>query len=381
MTEPRNGYEFLKRLAEEKNKERHSFNDLFEYLNIKARKQGVPLIGQFELTPLCNFNCKMCYVHLTKEQMHDQPLLTVDQWKEIIRQACEAGMIRATISGGECLTYPGFKEIYLYLQELGCEIEVLTNGALIDEEWVHFFQEHMPIQMQITLYGGDEEAYERVTGQRKYKTVVENIRLLNEAHIPVKLTVTPNKYLGEGVFETIRIGKSINKACLINAALFSPREETGRSDHEDDLDIDTYIRIYNYRDELDGREYHEVPEEKLPPIGGNSHECKECGLKCGGGRSSFDIDWKGVMTPCTQLPMIKSYPLKDGFKEAWKSINQVAESWPRVPECDGCAYESVCFNCAAQMLRVTKPGKQPIALCERTKYLVQHGAWQISGCE
>lgn len=33
------------------------------YLNFKARDKGLPIAGSFELTPLCNFDCKMCYVH------------------------------------------------------------------------------------------------------------------------------------------------------------------------------------------------------------------------------------------------------------------------------------------------------------------------------
>ena len=168
MAESMNGYEYLKQLAEQKESAMNSFQDYFKYLDTKARIQGVPIHGQFELTPLCNFNCKMCYVHLTKEQMLERPLLTVDQWEGIIHQAWEAGMIRATLTGGECLTYPGFKDIYLYLQNLGCEVSVLTNGYFIDEEWIDFFQKNKPQEIQITLYGQNEEVYERVTGIRGF---------------------------------------------------------------------------------------------------------------------------------------------------------------------------------------------------------------------
>ena len=29
----------------------------------KADKLGIPLSGTFELTPRCNLDCKMCYIH------------------------------------------------------------------------------------------------------------------------------------------------------------------------------------------------------------------------------------------------------------------------------------------------------------------------------
>ena len=189
MTEPRNGYEFLKQLAEKRDNERLSLHEFYDYLEPKAREQGVPMHGSFELTPLCNFNCKMCYVHLTKEQMRERSLLTTDQWKEIMRQASEAGMIRATLSGGECLSYPGFKELFLFLHSLGCEVSIITNASLINKEWVQFFKDHMPSIIQITLYGCNDEVYERVTGQRAFKTVIKNIQNAVEAKLPVALNI------------------------------------------------------------------------------------------------------------------------------------------------------------------------------------------------
>ena len=33
------------------------------YIQQKGAALGLPLAGNFELTPRCNFSCKMCYVH------------------------------------------------------------------------------------------------------------------------------------------------------------------------------------------------------------------------------------------------------------------------------------------------------------------------------
>ena len=381
MAEPRNGYEYLKQLAEKKEAARHSFKDYYDYLDKKAREKGVPLHGQFELTPLCNFSCKMCYVHLTKDQMLERPLLTTDQWKEIIRQAWDSGMIMATLTGGECLTYPGFKEIYLYLRSLGCDVSVLTNGSLINDEWIQFFQENKPSTIQITIYGHDEEVYERVTGQRSFQRVADNIRKMQEAGLTVMLSITPNKYMGEDVYECIRFGKTLGTQVTVNNYLMTPREETGRSEQEENPDIDFYVKLWRYLDDKGEEPIQDISEESLPPIGGQVHQCNKCGIQCGGGRSSFNIDWKGIMHPCNQFYRIESFPLKTSFPDAWKQINQTVENWPRVPECEGCAYATVCSKCAARMLKYAEPGKQPIAMCEETRYLVKRGAWHIPDCE
>lgn len=176
MDEPQNSFDFLDRQLEAYGEPGTGFDELARFLDRKARASGTPLQGQFELTPLCNFNCGMCYVHLTPEQLSGEPVLPVFVWKELIRQAWEAGMMFATLTGGECLAYPGFDELFLYLQSLGCSVTVLTNGFLLDGERIRFFQKHMPAKLQITLYGCSDDVYERVTGRRAFKTVVNNIQ-------------------------------------------------------------------------------------------------------------------------------------------------------------------------------------------------------------
>ena len=290
-------------------------------------------------------------------------------------------MCSATLTGGECLAYPGFEEIYLYLHEMGCQAAVLTNGYLLDEKRIRFFREHMPTKIQITLYGWNDDVYERVTGKRAFSRVVENVRKAIEAHLPISLTVTPNDFLGEDIFETVRLAKGITNSFIVNSCLFSPREETGRSDLRANPEDEVYLRIYRLLNKLNGRETPEIEEDKLPPYGGPCHECSERGVRCGGGRSAFVVDWKGTMMPCNRLDMIRAYPLEEGFRAAWAKINREANNWPRVPECDGCPYTDVCSNCAANMLRFAEPGRQPIGLCEQTKYFVRHGVRSLPECE
>ncbi len=381
MDQPKDAFEFLEMLQARSGKQARSFRDIGNYLGHKAREKGIPVAGQFELTPLCNFSCGMCYVHLTPDQMSGHPLLPADTWKDLMRQAWEAGMLTATLSGGECLTYPGFDEIFLYLHSLGCEVAVLTNGFLLDERRIRFFQEHTPCRIHITLYGWNDDVYERVTGHRAFGRVTENIRNAIDAGLPVYLSVTPSRFLGEDVMETVRVGTRLAGSVSVNSYVFPPREETGRSGNLDDPDLDQYLRIYRLQNSLRGLENLEAAEEELPPYGGPCHECAERGLRCGGGRSGFVMDWKGTMMPCNGMEMIRFEPLREGFAAAWARLNREACSWPRVPECDGCAYAAVCSNCAANMLRFAEPGRQPVALCEQTKYLVRHGVRHLPECE
>ena len=195
------------------------------------------------------------------------------------------------------------------------------------------------------------------------------------------LSITPNKYMGEDVFETIKIAKELCRSVTVNSALFPPREETGRSEQQDDFDIDLYLRIFQLLDKLNGYQSIEIEDNKLPPIGGTKQECTECGFQCGGGRSAFAVNWKGVVSPCNRMDSICCDAVKNGFKTAWEHINREVNKWPRVAECDGCAYFEVCRNCPAEMMMYAPPGKQPFGLCEKTRYFVQHGVVRIPECE
>ena len=381
MDKPQNGLEFLEELRKRNGKKTQSFKAFSDFLDAKAREKGVPIHGQFELTPLCNFDCKMCYVHLNADQLGGREVLSVEKWKNLMHQAFEAGMISATLSGGECLAYPGFDELYLYLCSLGCEISLLTNGYLLNEKRIDFLKQHMPVGIKVTLYGHNDDLYERVTGHRVFATVKDNICKAIEAGLPIGINITPNVYMGDEVLETIRFSRSLTQKVFVNSEMFKPREETGRSHLQNDPDIDSYIRIFRLVNELDGRENKEIDEDKLPEIGGPYRECEQRGLLCGGGRSCFSVNWKGIMSPCSLLDMITSDLFKDGFKKAWEKINGAVNDWPRVPECVDCAYSEVCNRCAGRMLKFSEPGKQPLELCKRTKLFVQSGIAHIAECE
>lgn len=380
MSEYRDGRAFLAALKEKNRKEHQRFSDFSRYLNQKAREMGIPLNGQFELTPLCNFRCEMCYVRLSEAQMSRQ-LLTPAQWKDLISQAVKAGMLCATLSGGECLTYPGFKEVYEHIQHLGCEAEVFTNGSLLDESWIGYFKKHPPAGIHITLYGDSEDAYERVTGQRAFERVLRSIRRINEEKLPLYISITPNPALGEDVFGTIRLAMELSPAVMVNHSLSQPRQETGREGSVRDLDEDFYIRIMRYQNELKGIHTETCPAELLPPEGGPEQEGIRYGILCGAGRSGFNLDWKGVMIPCNELESIRAYPMEVGFDEAWRQIRQAISRWPRAAVCEGCAYEPVCESCIGCVATFAEPGTWPHALCERTKRFVRQGVYSLPDCK
>lgn len=341
-----------------------------KFLNFKARDKGVPISGAFELTPLCNLDCKMCYVHLNKTQMQGAQLLTVEQWKQIMQQAIDEGMMYARLTGGECLTYAGFRELYLFLRDRGVETVILTNGLLLDEDITAFLRNNPPAAIQVSLYGAGEDTYEQVTGKRTFSLVMENLRRIKAAKIPLTIAVTPSEYMTDAE-QILRLLCEEDLPFNINASILPPRPETGRV--LADANQDTYISMLKLRSHLKGKELIvEGDPESLPDPGGKQGN-PVFGVTCGAGRSGFAIDWQGNMRPCNNFPCEGENVLSLGFNEAWRRTNHTAAHYPLPTECEGCAYHGLCMHCVAAHAAGAKPGHASPAVCAMGKRMVQEG--------
>ena len=350
------------------------YRQVRQYLGFKAREKNLPISGAFELTPLCNLDCKMCYVHLQQEQLRGAELLTVAQWRAIMQQAYGAGMLYANLTGGECLTYPGFRELYLFLRERGVEVSILSNGLLMDAEMAEFLKQNPPAAIQITLYGASEEDYERVTGRRAFGRVLENLRRLKEAELPLHVAVTPNAYMTDGI-ALVQLLHDEGLPFAVNAGLMPPRAETGRG--LADADVGAYVDMLRLAQQLRGAALEPECDLDALPEGGGAQNAPERGVRCGAGRSGFSVDWRGGMKPCNTFPCAGVDVLALGFDEAWRRTNATARNYPRPAECAGCYYESVCKHCVSEHAAGAAAGHASPAICAWGKRMVAEGLLKL----
>lgn len=343
-----------------------------EYFTFQTRKKAVPYQGMFELTPLCNLKCKMCYVRLSPEQLGERSLLMADSWIRMIDQAAAAGMMKAALTGGECLTHPDFDAIYLHLQELGIRTAVLTNGILLNEDRIRFFQRYPPALIQITLYGASEEEYEQVCGTRHFETVLANIRRAQEAGLSLFIAITPNRFLTDGGEALLKLAVSLDIPYNINSCLFTPFPGTGREKDSVDMEMEGYIRLYKLRAQMNGEVITPVDPASLPEVARQT-EPQKLGLRCGAGMNAFTIQWDGAMIPCSSLLQIRESPLRDGFQAAWNAIHEAALHFPIPAECEACEYNSVCPSCVAIHAQDAPPGHASPRRCQCARQLVESG--------
>lgn len=339
------------------------------FLLRKSRLQGKPYSASFELTPLCNFSCKMCYMHLTKEQVQREGrILSTEEWLDIARQAVDAGVMNVDLTGGECLTHPGFAEIFRYLVERGVHVSVLTNGQLLHDKHIELFTRYRPVVVQISLYGSNSEGYVRVTGKDAFSDVLNAINQLKEAGIRVSLTVMPNRFMKDDAPAILDLLHSLNIDYRIGMTTLPARPETGRQIEEYIIDNEAYVDICKLEEEYQIRmaEKYSLPPSKRYDFRIKGQD-QFVGIPCAAGAAHFHINWKGEMQPCVGFHGITRSVLEDGLDSAWVWIRELMKQYSTPSECQSCEYKKSCVGCAAEKTSGVFNGSINKWVCKRLK--------------
>ena len=342
------------------------------YMMRKSRLKGRPYSAAFELTPLCNFDCKMCYMHLTERQLAKAGrILSAEEWVDIIRQAIDAGVMSVDITGGECLLHPGFRDIYRYLVKRGVRVAILTNGQLLTEEMIDFFKLYPPSVVQISLYGSSPEAYIRVTGKDAFQDVLNAVDRLKKAKIPCRVTMTPHRFMQEDAAQMLDLLHRLGVKYDIAFGTLAARPETEREIEDYIVDNEIYREIKRIEAQYRKRVSNSKGTvETINPFTFRikGEELFE-GLPCYAGSAHFHINWKGEMTPCIPFYTISKSVLNGCLWEAWEWVRNIVKSYHLPDECNSCMYVGECSACPAERTQGRFNGPVNRFVCKRHKEL------------
>lgn len=91
-------------------------------------------ILQFQYDYRCNFLCQHCDITGLRANKERKRFFTIDDVRELSRQADEMGLAHIVITGGEPLIFPDFDDIVEAIDPQKFYITSDTNGWLLDEE-------------------------------------------------------------------------------------------------------------------------------------------------------------------------------------------------------------------------------------------------------
>ncbi|MBR5233768.1 MAG: radical SAM protein [Clostridia bacterium] len=329
---------------------------MVEYLYQKASASGSPISGTFELTPLCNMNCSMCYVRLSKEEQTARgELKSAEEWLNLARRCKDAGMLFLLITGGEPFTHPEIRTIIEELHRMGFILTINTNGTMIDEETVSWLKKVPPARINVTLYGADNDTYKRLCRcPDGFSKADKAIMLLKENGINIKINCSVTPYNADDLPEIISYAKRNEIVIQPTAYMFPSNKKSTETNNEFRFSPEKAAYYTAYIDYLiNGKDkFLSFSKDAVIPAD-NDDNCGKTGegIKCRAGKCSFWITWDGQILPCGMFPRnAEKNAFEGSFDELWAYTKDMTDKIRLPADCAECRLKKECRACAAMVI-------------------------------
>lgn len=365
----------------------------YEFLsNLIKKTEGrpTPLWGQFELLPICNLQCPMCYIHKPAEDYQTiRELLPASFWIDLARRAVDAGMLVLSITGGETLLYPELDLLLEALAHMGIIISFNTNGTLIDERQAERLAKYSLAKINITIYGGSNETYGKVTGLSDgFSKVSRAIELLQAKGQNVYLNgvlVPDNQHDLSGILgyaaskglvvhETSYMFPQRDRFCTHNAGqvdegeMYDPNE-VRLSPKDAAIVMGAYTRFM--KGEVKYRESAAIAVSRDHFLS-SLPDCPSRKRVCRAGHYEFTVNWRGYMQPCALMPVLQEDLKKQSFIDAWEKITSRMGKLSFPEKCSTCSHLDICPVCpAAVYLETGTHSEAPEYLCRYSEEMLK----------
>lgn len=183
---------------------------------------------ELEISNPCNEKCVHCYRHCLNTQ---KGFLSVEQAKNALEQAKKLGAKSVTITGGEALLNPNWKEIIRIADNLNYRINLFTNGTLLTEEDTDFLLTIKNLkEVQFSLYALDENIHDSITGLKGSCAKTKNaIQILHSKNIPIFVSCPAMKQNKIAVTEVMKWCDYQNINSCADIFIFGSSDYTGEN--------------------------------------------------------------------------------------------------------------------------------------------------------
>jgi MoaA/NifB/PqqE/SkfB family radical SAM enzyme len=149
-----------------------------------------PLVAELFLTDNCNLKCVSCacWRKVTRGELSE------DEWRSVIDQLADYGILKANFTGGEPLLRSDASRLMAHAHNRGIRnLHVNTNAVLLDDRRREGVLEAGVRSFNISVDGPSAEVHERVRGvPGSFAKTVENLQRVLEQRDRLRLRVRMN---------------------------------------------------------------------------------------------------------------------------------------------------------------------------------------------
>ncbi|HEX4706068.1 MAG TPA: pyrroloquinoline quinone biosynthesis protein PqqE [Pseudonocardiaceae bacterium] len=143
-----------------------------------------PPIGMLaELTHRCPLHCPYCSNPLELVRRTDE--LTTDDWRSVLTQARDLGVLQVHLSGGEPLARNDLPAIAGHAARLGCYVNLVTSGLGLTEQRMATFADRGVSHVQLSVQAADSVLADRIAGTRAHQHKLAAAAVIRNAGLPL----------------------------------------------------------------------------------------------------------------------------------------------------------------------------------------------------
>ncbi len=180
---------------------------------------------QIELTSKCNERCVHCYIP------HEFKISEISEelYYSVLNQLKEMGTLGVSLSGGEPMVHPKFKEFLKAAKDMDFYVHVLSNLLLLDDETVEIMREGNACGVQVSLYSMIPEHHDAITTVKgSFERTKNAILKLIENNVPVQINCPVMKANKDDAAEVIKWGHDHKIRVNVDYAIMAEyNHETG----------------------------------------------------------------------------------------------------------------------------------------------------------
>jgi len=276
----------------------------------KNSKARIPIHGSIELTNKCNLKCIHCYLKGSRKNKNDSWPNLKKYFREIINEGC----LFLQLTGGEALTRPDFKKIYLYVRKNGLIPTIMTNATLINDDLIQTFKKYPPYYIKISLYGSNAICHDKITGVKgSFDKSISNIFKLKKEGIRIWINAVILKENFADLSGIIKLIQKIKAPANLYPFLI-PMLDGNPEPLKHQLNVQQCLKVLKYNKKVLLKPKQQIKNSQDPL--GNI-------FPCSAGKNSFHIDSYGKLFMCKIEKTVGFSLSKMTFKKAWNKLESV----------------------------------------------------------
>jgi pyrroloquinoline quinone biosynthesis protein E len=157
-----------------------------------AESYGIPLAVLAELTHRCPLQCPYCSNPVELERGSAE--LTTGEWKKVLTELAEIGVLQIHFSGGEPTARKDLVELVRHASDVGLYSNLITSAVLLSREKLAALNDAGLCHVQISFQGSEPAAADRVAGFKDaHAKKIEVAKWTRELDLPLTVNAVMHR--------------------------------------------------------------------------------------------------------------------------------------------------------------------------------------------